>query len=93
MKNVSDFPKLKSSYLKMRKEEECLIINNMELEIFFLNRSSAIIFMLILDSNTVESALVKYECLYKDKISKDILIIDFEECIKDLLHKKLFIVM
>lgn len=89
MKNLNQYI-LKENYLKIRKEKECLIVSNQYLDIFFLNNTSAIIFILLINANSVFDAFQKYKLIYSD-INEENLLSDFKMCVQDFIDNKIFI--
>lgn len=79
------------NFLKVRKEKDCVIVNNSELEIFFLNKSAAVLFAILVKQRDRTKALKIYTDIFKGKANDEDLLKDFNTSLEYFIEKKIFL--
>ncbi len=79
------------NFLKVRKEKDCIIVNNSELEIFFLNRSAAVLFAILVKERNRMKAFKIYKEIFRGKVNDEELLKDFNKCLEYFIEKRIFL--
>ena len=80
-----------TNFLKLRKEKDCIIVNNSELEIFFLNRSDAVLFAILVKERNRMKAFKIYKEIFRGKVNDEELLKDFNKCLEYFIEKRIFL--